>query len=203
MKYFIIAWLMILSVSAQADNNGAAEPSQEKEKTWWQLRQDRDDVFYPHKPHMEVMADDGDACMLCHPFSKNKVRDKKILKRLSAINNEALEAVCHDCHVEKMKAPSQCRLCHTEPSSIWPVNHNYDYKNSHAQDAQIDQASCDECHKSLSFCTDCHFRRNLNVDNVHRLGYKTMHGLEARIAPAQCGSCHQTSYCSDCHRRRK
>ena len=82
-----------------------------------------------------------------------------------------------------------------------------DYKNNHTEDAQADQDGCSECHKQLSFCTDCHFKRNFSGGfsgiRVHRLGYKTMHGLDARIAPAECGNCHQANYCSDCHRRSK
>jgi len=173
----------------------------EKERSWWQLRQDRSDIFYPHKPHMGIMKKDGDACMLCHTFNKNNIHDEKILKPLNKINNEPLEAICHDCHVEKINAPSDCRICHPDPATVWPEGHNYDYKNNHTEDARADQDSCTDCHKQLSFCTDCHFKRNFTGSNVHRLGYKTMHGLDARIAPAECGSCHQADYCSDCHQR--
>lgn len=207
-----LALTLTLSLPVQAENNSASaveieEADVEKETSWWSKRQKRGDIFYPHKAHMDVMKNDGDACMLCHPFSKNTVHDEKTLKPLKQINNEPLEAICHDCHVEKMNAPSECRLCHPEPSTIWPQNHNYDYKNNHTEDAQADQDGCSECHKQLSFCTDCHFKRNFSGGfsgiRVHRLGYKTMHGLDARIAPAECGSCHQANYCSDCHRRRK
>lgn len=204
-KYFLIALclliLPVLAMPVSAEEKAAPEATAKKEKSWWQMRHEKQDIFYPHKAHMEVMADEGDACMLCHPFSKNTVTDEKILSRLTQINNEALQAICHDCHVEKMKAPSECRLCHSTPSMIWPEDHNYDYKNHHAQDAQLDQASCNTCHKKTAFCSDCHFKRNFNRSDVHRLGYKTMHGLDARMAAAQCGSCHQVNYCTDCHRR--
>ncbi len=208
MLLLLISPLMLpLAVQGETDVphevSDKKEPLDKKEKSWWQLRQDKADIFYPHKPHMNVMEDGGDACMLCHPFSKNIVRDEKILAQLTQINNEALQAICHDCHVEKMNAPSECRLCHTQPSTIWPSNHDYDYKNHHARDAQEDQDACNTCHKKTAFCTDCHFKRNMSKGDMHPLGYKTLHGLEARMAPAQCGACHQTGYCSDCHRRRR
>jgi len=200
-KHLLIILLLCFSVFVQAEDSAA--PTAEKDKSWWSKRQHSSDIFYPHKPHMDIMKSNGDACMLCHPFSKNNVHDEKFLKPLNDINNEPLEAICHDCHVDKMNAPSECNLCHTKPSAIWPQNHNYDYKNNHAEDSRADQSSCDECHKQLSFCTDCHFKRTLTGSKVHKLGYRTMHGLDARIAPADCGNCHQADYCSDCHRRSK
>lgn len=201
----LMSLFISVSLSVQAEKVASTEAEVnktdvEKERSWWQKRHDRSDIYYPHKPHMDTMKDYGDACMLCHPYSKNKIHDEKDLKTLEQINNEALKSVCHECHVEKMNAPSECRLCHFEPATIWPQNHNYNYKYFHKEDAIADQDGCSECHKQLSFCTDCHFKRNTTGTNVHRLGYKSMHGLDARIAPAECGSCHQASYCSDCHR---
>ena len=206
-KHFLILLLLTLSFATQAEINETPDTETGEEKNWWQKRQHRDDIFYPHKAHMDNMMESGDSCMLCHPFSKNNIHDEKKLKPLNQINNEPLQAICHDCHVEKITAPSECRLCHRDPSTIWPQNHNHYYKNSHAQDARDDQESCGQCHKQLSFCTDCHFRRNsgggFSGTNVHKLGYRSLHGLDARIAPATCGSCHQSNYCSDCHSRNR
>lgn len=201
-KVPVILLSLLLLFSAQADNNSVPDTGTLKEKTWWQKRQYGDNIFYPHKVHMKLMEDGGDACMLCHPFSPNKIRDEKILQQLRDINNEPLKAICHDCHVEKRLAPSECRLCHLEPSSIWPPSHNYDYKKVHGEDAWADQNNCRECHKSLSFCTDCHFKRDFTGASTHPPAYKSLHGLDARMAPAECGKCHQASYCSDCHRGR-
>jgi len=206
-KYLLILIIFSLSFSGQSENLTSSTAVVKKEKTWWQLRKDRSDIFYPHKPHIKIMKNDGDACMLCHPFRKNITHDDAEHKKLNRINNEPLKSICHDCHVEKNTAPSECRLCHPDPSSIWPQDHNYNYKKHHVQDAQADQQSCNECHKQLSFCINCHFKRNYSGGysgiKVHKLGYKSMHGLDARIAPAECGSCHQANYCSDCHRRRR
>ncbi|RDH83793.1 MAG: hypothetical protein DIZ80_06545 [endosymbiont of Galathealinum brachiosum] len=205
--FIILLFMLSLSSQAETDNLSKVKAEVKKEKSWWQKRHDRTDLFYPHKAHMDVMEDEGDACMLCHPFSKNSIQDKKEHEKLNQINNEALEAICHDCHVEKITAPSECRLCHPDPSTVWPDDHNYNYTFFHAEDAQTNQQACTECHKQLSFCTDCHFKRNYSggysSTKVHRLGYKSMHGLDARIAPADCGSCHQVKYCTDCHRRIK
>ncbi len=191
----------------QAENLAAPGADIKKEKTWWQKRQHKEDLNYPHKIHMKTMLDEGDSCMLCHPFSSNLEPDEKKLNSLRKINNEPLKAICHSCHVEKMNAPSACRLCHNDVSTIWPENHNYNYIKRHADDARTDQAGCSACHQSLSFCTACHFKRNYSsefmANNVHKLAYKTLHGIDARMAPAECASCHQVNYCSDCHRQKR
>ncbi len=202
------------SPSAAVEAETAIEQKQGQEKSWWQRRQNRSDIFYPHKPHMDIMEKGGDACMLCHPFnaytaSKNNIdEEQQQLKSLREINNEPLEAICHDCHLEKINAPAECALCHLGPATVWPGDHNYDYIKNHAEDAYADQDGCSsKCHQQLSFCTDCHFKRTISGTfsgiNVHKPGYKTLHGLDARISPLECGSCHQANYCSDCHRRSK
>ena len=97
---FMLFFLAVsLPVQAEQDIPSEAEAIKkdvEKEKSWWQKRQQRSDIFYPHKPHMDTMKEEGDACMLCHPYSKNTIHDEKALGTLEQINNEALEAICHD-----------------------------------------------------------------------------------------------------------
>ena len=69
--------LFSLSFSTQAEINETTDAEIKEEKSWWQLRQERSDIFYPHKPHINIMKQGGDACMLCHPFSKNNIHDEK------------------------------------------------------------------------------------------------------------------------------
>jgi len=227
----LLPLLLTVSLSAQSEDKPssaveaetaitatatAIEQKQGQEKGWWQRRQNQSDIFYPHKPHFDIMEKGGDACMLCHPFSaystdkytagKNNIDEEQQLKLLREINNEPLEAICHDCHLEKINAPAECSLCHLDPATVWPDDHNYDYINAHAEDAYADQAGCSsKCHQQLSFCTDCHFKRTISGTysgiNAHKPAYKTLHGLDARISPLECGSCHQAGYCADCHRR--
>jgi len=117
-----------------------------------------------------------------------------------------LPADFYTTYLEKINAPAECSLCHLDPATVWPDDHNYDYINAHAEDAYADQAGCSsKCHQQLSFCTDCHFKRTISGTysgiNAHKPAYKTLHGLDARISPLECGSCHQAGYCADCHRR--
>ncbi|MBL7004651.1 MAG: hypothetical protein ISR69_11595, partial [Gammaproteobacteria bacterium] len=132
----------------------------EKEKSWWQQRHDRKDIFYPHKAHFAVMEKEGDSCLLCHSFNRNKVVNPKLLRSITTISNEPLEAICHDCHVNKQKAPFKCELCHNDPTTIWPSNHDFDYINHHGEDSRLDDGECQTCHLDVSFCTDCHFKRD-------------------------------------------
>ena len=191
-----------VSIAASVDQNQEKEKEKEnkKEKNWWEQREKRADIYYPHKLHMKAMSQAGDPCLLCHPFNKNNVTDLKLLKRLNTIANEPLKAICHDCHVDKLSAPWRCDLCHQDPATIWPENHRFDYRHHHAEDARLDQGECRQCHIDLSFCTDCHFRRDSSQRRVHGVGYRTLHGIDARINAASCGRCHNNRYCRDCHR---
>ena len=176
---------------------------QEKEKTWWEQRNKRSDLYYPHNAHMEVMEKEGDSCLLCHPFTVNKVTDLEQLKKLTVIANEPLEAICHECHVVQLTAPWRCDLCHTNPNTIWPNDHNFDYLTHHGEDARLDEKKCRQCHIDISFCSDCHFRRDPLQRRVHPLGYRTTHGIEARVNAVSCSRCHNAHYCSDCHREHR
>ncbi len=177
--------------------------AQEKEKTWWEQRNERLDLYYPHNAHMAVMEKEGDSCLLCHPFTANNITDLEQLKKLNVITNEPLEAICHECHVVKLSAPWRCDLCHHSSDDIWPDDHNFNYIAHHGEDARLDEGKCRQCHIDISFCSDCHFRRDPLQRRVHGLGYRTTHGLEARMNTMSCSRCHTVQYCRDCHRENR
>ncbi len=189
--------LALLSLSLYA----ADEDANEKDKSWWEKRHQRTDIFYPHNAHQAVMKADGDTCLRCHPFNGTDIRDIKRLQAINVIANEPLREICHSCHVVELSAPWRCDLCHDQPQKIWPQDHNFNYIAQHGEDARLDESPCRECHLDLSFCTDCHFRRDGSRHRVHPLAYISAHGLEARFDTASCGRCHNVGYCSDCHRR--
>lgn len=197
-----LACLLLSALMAMPALAGEPSAGEAKEKTWWEKRQQRTDIFYPHDIHQPVMEADGDACLRCHPFTPIRERDPERLRRLTVIANEPLRAICHQCHVDRPSAPWRCSLCHDDPRSIWPPSHEHQYAAHHAEDARADQAGCRACHLDLSFCSDCHFRRDASLHLVHPLGWLSAHGMEARFDTAGCGRCHNAGYCSDCHRRR-
>lgn len=172
-------------------------------KNWWQKRNAQTDLFYPHRAHFSVMDKMGDPCLMCHSFAKNDVHNPGQHQRLNEIANEALEAICHSCHVERQSAPSRCSVCHGDVRKIWPDDHNYDYVHSHATSSQLDADACKSCHLSNGFCADCHFARKVTKRAVHALGFVGIHGFEARFDPASCAACHEQRYCRDCHRNRR
>lgn len=196
MKYLPLT-LMLLLVSLTL--LAADEAVNEKEKSWWEKRYQRTDIFYPHNAHKAVMKEDGDACLRCHPFNGTDIRDVKRLQGLNIIANEPLQEICHSCHVIELTAPWRCDLCHDQPQKIWPEDHNFNYTSQHGEDGRLDESKCRECHLDLSFCTDCHFRRDSSLHRVHPLAYISAHGLEARFDAASCGRCHNVAYCVDCH----
>ncbi len=193
---WLLCFMLVAPVLAAAGN----PPVVEKEKTWWEKREQRHDIYYPHKAHQEVMKQQGDPCLLCHPFSKNSVTDTERVTALTVIANEPLAAICHECHMNRQSASWRCDLCHPDPTAVWPESHDVDYRRNHAEDARLGGKECRTCHLDLNFCTDCHFSRDSSQFRNHALGYRTLHAMEARMAPADCGRCHNARYCSDCHR---
>ncbi|MCK5889258.1 MAG: hypothetical protein KAG19_04890 [Methylococcales bacterium] len=145
------------------------------------------------------MEEEGDSCLLCHTFQKNTEHDEKKRKAINIIANEALEAICHDCHVTEVKAPWRCDVCHDDPKTIWPADHNSGYIENHGEDSKRNEKECKTCHLDTKFCSDCHFRRDTSGKGYHPLGYRSKHGLEARMMPANCSRCHNVFYCQDCH----
>ncbi len=196
MKKTLLSLLFVLAASVVAEN----PLPDEKEKTWWEKREQRSDIYYPHNAHREVMEQGGDPCLLCHPFSKNEVIDTESLKTLNTIANEPLAAICHECHMTRQSASWRCDLCHSDPATAWPDSHDFDYRQHHGEDARLDEGECRICHIDLNFCADCHFRRDSSRHQGHALGYRTLHGIEARMNPGDCGRCHNPRYCADCHR---
>ncbi|MDH3973066.1 MAG: hypothetical protein OEV42_02195 [Deltaproteobacteria bacterium] len=193
MKAFIFLILLILPALPSL----AADKSEEKR--WWEKREGMEDLYFPHNEHFKAMKDE-DPCMSCHIFTKNSVTDLKKLEALTIIANEPLEVICHECHVDSLKAPSECTLCHKKPDTIWPEDHRYNYIENHGNDSAIDETACKKCHMSNAFCTDCHFRRDSGKSRVHNPAYMGSHGIEARTSPGKCGKCHKGRYCDNCHR---
>lgn len=201
--FTLLLAMLVMPLSFAADgtsSTGMDKAGQKKEKSWWERREQRRDIYYPHKLHIEAMEKGSDPCLRCHPFNSNNVTDVKQLKTLNVIANEPLKAICHECHTVKLTAPWRCNLCHTDPAAIWPDDHNFDYLSHHAEDARLDDAKCRQCHIDLSFCSDCHFRRDPSQRRVHAMAYRNSHGIDARLQAANCSRCHTARYCSDCHR---
>ncbi len=195
--------LLISSMVFASSDSTDTKKIDNKKDSWWQKRHDRPDIFYPHKIHFKAMQKEGDPCLLCHSFSANHIVQLDDLKSVTTISNEPMEAICHDCHLDKQTAPFKCDLCHTDKTSIWPADHDFDYINQHAVDSRLDDGECQTCHLDLAFCTDCHFRRNSTEYLRHQPGYLNAHGLDARLQSQSCARCHNASYCADCHRNAK
>jgi hypothetical protein len=194
---FLLTLLVALGQAALAE---PAMGEKHEGRTWWEKREGRPDIYYPHNVHLEVMKEEGDSCMLCHSFEKTDIADPKRLAPLNAIANEPLKAVCHNCHVVEQRAPWRCDLCHDDRTKIWPDDHNFNYIQNHSEDGRRDEQACRECHLDLAFCTNCHFRRDVaGANSRHPLGYRTLHGIEARMSALSCGRCHNAQYCTECH----
>ncbi len=190
--------------SSSNSSSGSSSDSTKADQKWWKKRLNNKDIYYPHKIHSQSMNEEGDSCMLCHTFAKNTLVNEKQLKHLTTIANEPLKAICHDCHLEDLRAPWRCNICHTDKTAIWPDDHNYDYIHQHNEDARSNETQCRSCHLDIAFCTNCHFRRgNSGNKDYHPLGYQSRHGIDARMNASQCGRCHNSFYCTNCHRNKQ
>jgi len=181
-----------------------AATAEKKDKSWWEKREERKpNIYFPHNVHMDIMKQEGDMCMLCHSYQPTRETDPERLRAMTEVLNEPLKEICHDCHVVERRAPWRCDICHPDKTRIWPSDHDFGYVQHHGATARKDEKACRECHLELSFCTDCHFRREISGIGYHPLGYVTLHGMEARTMPSNCGRCHNNFYCDECHRRRR
>ncbi|MCG8427943.1 MAG: hypothetical protein MI754_11355, partial [Chromatiales bacterium] len=175
-----------------------AEPAMDEAQPWYeQRRAETPGYHFPHRLHEEALQQAGLSCVACHAFSANEERDPKLVHQLTRIANEPMEAICHSCHVVDRSAPMACRLCHPDPSTIWPDDHNFDYRRLHGLDARQDEAACESCHLGLRDCVSCHFQRSPDSDQ-HLPGFRYSHGIEARATSADCGRCHNPGFCVDC-----
>ena len=209
--FFIAIHLSLVNISHAVQNPVSADTSiatqsaiidekiTEPKEHWWEKRQQRADIYYPHNIHKKIMESNGDSCLLCHAFSRNLILDKSLLSDVTEISNEPLEAICHDCHVIEKTAPTECALCHPAPEKVWPEDHNFNYQDNHGHDAKRNLSECEYCHIKTQFCSDCHFKRNTQQRDVHSLGYRFSHGLDAQVKAPECSECHQQRYCRDCH----
>ena len=197
----VMIMLWCLSATLLAASEPAGDPD-DKEPRWWQQRKEqRPEHHFPHNQHEAALQDAGISCLACHPFSRSREYDMKVLKKLTTIANEPLKAICHICHVDDRSAPSACVLCHPQPEKVWPQDHNSDYLRLHGPAVKDDESACKECHLELADCISCHFHRNDHGSQQHEPGYRYSHGIEARVSPLECGACHNASFCSDCHQR--
>lgn len=207
MLMICLQWVGLAGAEVVADKGSETQTLQrpappEEDSRWWKQREKRSEVYYPHNVHMEVMAQEGDSCLLCHSFNKTGLTHPDTLKKITVIANEALKPICHSCHVEEMRGPWRCELCHDDKEKIWPADHRHDYVNHHNEIARQDEKWCQTCHLDRNYCTDCHLRRDTAGTGYHPLAYRTLHGLESRLDSGRCGRCHNELYCSDCHATR-
>ena len=116
-------------------------------------------------------------------------------------------SLCASCHAE-----SDCADCHDGRVSP-PRVHPNDFLTTHAQMARRDDPSCTSCHRSQSFCLECHARLGVSPIAAPRvrasarfhppaevwLRGPVQHAAEARRSMSACASCHAENDCVQCH----
>lgn len=160
--------------------------------------------LFNHKKHATPLASTGVSCLDCHDFSVKSASFDPLAKNVDEGYIAANRKVCHECHLGKVELPrvNQCLLCHTKPEKLAPPNHQLAWKKRHGSFAQMDPASCNDCHgDNQNSCNNCHVQKNTLKHMVHRPNFRLTHGIEARGNPAKCVTCHSnTSSCIQCHK---
>jgi hypothetical protein len=149
------------------------------------------ELIFSHKDHLSKMEATSKVCLSCHDGVDNAK------KQLTADNYPAMSR-CFECH-DGVKAPAECKTCHTNSTEMMALIHPPDYEHSHRFDADAKQGNCQPCHQRETFCSDCHAGNN-QVKRVHDLNYKYNHGLDVKGKEFECQNCHDIqTFCNDCH----
>ena len=161
--------------------------------------------LFNHKKHNEYLKDTNITCTDCHDFGVKSSSFDPTAKNVGAGFIVPDKKVCHQCHLGKVEVArvNQCTLCHINPEKLAPDSHRLAWKKRHGQFAQMNPASCNDCHKdNQNSCTNCHTQKISMKSIVHRPNFRLTHSIEARANPASCVTCHaSTKFCLDCHTR--
>ncbi len=120
---------------------------------------------------------------------------------------------CHECHPKRDCL--RCHAGHQRPIDIHPA----DYLLLHRQEARALSRDCSLCHRSESFCQDCHLQAGAHMggststpswsgQGYHPEGFVDLlggtpgplhHRYAARRNLRECVSCHREADCIRCH----
>lgn len=142
-----------------------------------------DTVKFTHEKHENAS---GAECDACHGDGE------------PGPENAPSMAKCLSCHNDK-KAPSSCRACHSDLTSLKPATHNtrWLYRDGHGLEAKFGVAPCSQCHRD-SECDACHTGNR--AGRIHDPNYRYTHGLDAKTRDKDCALCHETvNQCRSCH----
>jgi hypothetical protein len=105
---------------------------------------------------------------------------------------------CVQCH-----AREQCAACHAASDSR--AFHPANFLERHAVDVFTGRGSCQDCHRTETFCRACHARTGFAAQDMKasfhdgQPNWVLSHGRAARLGLEACASCHRQNDCVQCH----
>jgi hypothetical protein len=118
---------------------------------------------------------------------------------------------CVDCHEKSPAASGECKTCHKVlDKSVMPERHGKRnvshrpqsfWEKRHGQEYRFDEAYCQICHESESWCLDCHQDTKPRDHNIS--WRRKPHGLKAQWDRKRCIVCHEEDSCVKCHSNTK
>ncbi len=143
--------------------------------------------------HPEHLVDEGVDCLSCHSDLPTA--------GLSGAGSPAMET-CFTCHAG-VRQTTECVACHTDPGRVTARIHPAGWQEGHRVAANMDQPSCEPCHRTDDRCSLCHAGDNYRGE-IHPFNWLVLHAPEARARRQDCTTCHDTrAFCVACHVSRR
>lgn len=187
------------------------------------IRPEHDNCISCHRELIENEKPSADTCGVCHretdfdEIGKEKTDSayKGIFKHTTQLKNSCLE--CHDNIIKegdsKIKqvdilqirqkahnSPIKCDACHSGMDrNTPPANHVGNWKHSHGELGDSQDAVCSICHQKQS-CDACHAKEK---PSSHTVLWTQTHGIEGSWDRERCTTCHRNESCVVCHREVK
>ncbi len=131
------------------------------------------------------LREDGYQCLTCHANISHPGTRMAVAR-----SGQDKMSICARCH-DGRQLPDDCDICHigAVPASAPKVK----------MPVRVSPAQCTECHKSRTFCSDCH--EGLQMPHPARW-MKSHGGVVLQRSKDICVSCHtkdDPKFCIDCH----
>jgi hypothetical protein len=147
-------------------------------------------LVFTHPHHLRV---ENVTCLTCHVH---------VAQARKAGAGPPPMTACFTCH-DDVRQSVACVTCHTDAERVRRQIHPPGWRDDHRVSANLDEPSCEACHRTDDRCSLCHFGDNLR-GRIHPFNWMDLHAADARARVEDCTSCHDTrAFCVDCHRSRQ
>ncbi len=182
--------------------NGAAKPCGACHSAEALAATDRstNGVHFSHSVHNSAQIQ----CADCHAMVDGEMSRSSMTDCTSCHEREGAANRCDTCHLTqadgRLKTTFDWGKLKPSAQVLPHMAHGAAFAYQHADAAELDPLSCNECH-SEDDCVRCHLTRS-TMTAIHPSDYIRLHPVEARHNTQDCSSCHQpVQFCAACHQQ--